>query len=84
VAVCQPEHRDLFTATPGKYAPQFGGYCAWAVSRGYTADGDPDAWTIVDGSLYINYSKAVRAQWAQDIPGNIAKGRANWPAVLNK
>lgn len=78
------EHRDLFLRDPAKYAPQFGGYCAWAVSRGYTADGDPEAWSVVDGKLYLNYSKRVRDMWSRDIPGNIAKGRANWPKVLDK
>jgi len=75
-------HRDQFAREPERYAPQFGGYCAWAVSRGYTADVDPEAWRIVDGKLYLNYSKRVQRMWEQDIPGNIAKGRANWPRVL--
>lgn len=78
------EHRDRFAASPEKYAPQFGGYCAYAVSRGYTADIDPQAWKIIDGALYLNYSKRVQRLWEQDIPGNIAKGRKNWPAVLEK
>jgi YHS domain-containing protein len=75
------EHRDLFAADPDKYAPQYGGYCAWAVSQGYTAKIDPEAWKIVDDRLYLNYSKDVQAQWVQDIPGNIAKGDANWPKI---
>ncbi|MGE5801103.1 MAG: YHS domain-containing (seleno)protein [Gemmatimonadota bacterium] len=77
-------HRDLFRKDPEKFAPQFGGYCSWAVSRGYTADVDPQAWKIVDGRLYLNYSKSVQEKWSQDIPGNIAKARANWPKVLEK
>ena len=76
-------NRDAFAADPEKYSPQFGGYCAWAVSQGYTAGIDPEAWTIVSGKLYLNYSKGVRAQWAEDIPGNIAKGESNWPKVLD-
>ncbi|SNZ21224.1 YHS domain-containing (seleno)protein [Cohaesibacter gelatinilyticus] len=75
-------NRDLFAANPKKYAPQYGGYCAWAVSQGYTASTDPDAWTIVDGKLYLNYSKSVRSQWEKDIPGNIKSGNKNWPSVL--
>lgn len=63
------EHRDLFMATPEKYAPQFGGYCAWAVSHGYTADGDPEAWRIVDGKLYVNYSKRVQKRLGRRHPG---------------
>ena len=78
------DNRDKFARNPEKYAPQFGGYCSWAVSRGYTADIDPEAWKIVDGRLYLNYSKSVQRRWEQDIPGNLAKGQANWPAVLNK
>jgi YHS domain-containing protein len=77
-------NRDTFAAAPEKYAPQFGGYCAWAVSRGYPATIDPEAWSIVDGRLYLNYSKGVQAQWSQDVPGNIAKGHANWPGALDK
>ena len=77
-------NRDAFAKDPGRYAPEFGGYCAYAVSRGYTADGDPTAWRIVDGRLYLNYSKRVQALWEEDIAGNITKGRSNWPAVLDK
>ncbi len=75
-------NRDAFAAQPEKYAPQFGGYCAWAVSRGYTAGIDPEAWTVHEGKLYLNYSKGVRDEWTQDIPGNIAKGEDNWPKAL--
>ena len=76
-------NRDAFLADPPQYAPQYGGYCAWAVSKGYTAKGDPQAWTIHDGKLYLNYDKRVRATWAKNIPDNVKKGDANWPAVLN-
>ena len=72
-------HRDLFKADPAKYAPQFGGYCAWAVGHNYTADIDPEAWKIVDGKLYLNYNKDVQGKWSQDIPGYIQKGNENWP-----
>ena len=76
------ENLELFTADPEAYAPQYGGYCAWAVARNYTASTDPDAWSIFNGKLYLNYSVRVRRQWSQDIPGNIAAGDANWPGVL--
>ena len=76
------ENKARFEADPEKYAPRYGGYCAWAVSQGYTASIDPDAWSIVDGALYLNYSLGVRDQWSGDIPGNIAKGNANWPKLL--
>jgi len=70
-----------FKAAPEKYAPQYGGYCAWAVSQGYSAKIDPEAWKIVDGKLYLNYSKGVQRRWQQDMAGNISKGDANWPKV---
>ncbi len=73
---------EAFKAKPESYAPQFGGYCAWAVSQGYTASATPEAWRIVDGKLYLNYSKGVQATWEQDVPGNIAKAQQNWPKVL--
>lgn len=75
------EHRDMFKADPGKYAPQYGGFCAWAVSQGYTAKIEPEAWKIVDGKLYLNYSKDVQEQWQQDVPGNITKADTNWPGI---
>ena len=74
-------NRDKFQAAPEKFAPQFGGYCAWAVSNGYTATIDPQAWRIVDGKLYLNYSKSVQKKWQQDIPGRIAKAQENWPGL---
>jgi len=77
------ENRAEFIANPEKYAPQYGGYCAWAVSQGYTASTDPEAWKIVDGKLYLNYSKSVQRRWEQNIPGNISSGDKNWPKVLN-
>lgn len=75
--------RAAFEADPTAYTPQYGGYCAYAVSRGYTASTDPQAWRIVDGRLYLNYSLRVRRLWEKDIPGNIASGDENWPGVLN-
>jgi hypothetical protein len=75
-------NRDAFAAAPGTYAPQFGGYCAWAVSRNYTADIDPAAFAVVNNKLYVNYSTFVQARWRIDRDGNIAKGQANWPGLL--
>lgn len=76
-------NRDKFIAAPEKYAPQYGGYCAWAVSQGYTASGDPQRWRIVAGKLYLNYDADVQKKWEMDIPGFIAKGDKNWPAALS-
>lgn len=76
------ENRDRFAAEPEAFAPQYGGYCAWAVSQGYTASTDPAAWKIVGGKLYLNYSADVQKRWQADETGNIAKADANWPRVL--
>ena len=77
------ENRDLFEADPNKYAPRYGGYCAWAVSEGYTASVDPqNAWNIVDDRLYLNYNTEIKQKWEKDIPGHIKKADANWPGVL--
>ena len=78
------ENKAAFEARPEAYAPQYGGYCAWAVSEGYTAKGDPGIWRIVDGKLYLNYNASVQKGWEKDIPGRIAKGDKNWPTVLGK
>lgn len=72
-------NRDQFAKDPAKYAPQFGGYCAYAVSQGHTANIDPEAWRVVDGRLYLNWSKGVQKKWEADVPGNIKKGNENWP-----
>ena len=78
------EHRDRFVNAADRFAPQFGGYCAWAVGHGYTADGDPEVWKIVDDRLYLNYSRRVQRKWEANIPEFIRQGLANWPAVLAK
>jgi len=78
------ENLATFRADPARYAPQYGGYCAWAVSQGYTASADPTVWKIVGGKLYLNYSRSVGQRWEQDIPGHIRSANANWPAVLAK
>lgn len=75
------ENRDLFAANPEKYSPAYGGYCAYAVANNYTASVDPDAWTIRDGKLYLNYSKIVRARWALDKSGNIEAANQNGPGL---
>ncbi|MGH7348418.1 MAG: YHS domain-containing (seleno)protein [Candidatus Rokuibacteriota bacterium] len=78
------EHRDRFLKEPERFAPRYGGYCAFAVSRGYTATVAPEAWRIVDGRLYLNYSTDVQKLWEQDIPGNVQKADTSWPGVLAK
>lgn len=74
-------HRKLFVADPEKYAPQFGGFCAYGTATGHKATIDPAAFTIVDGKLYLNYSTKVRDKWQQDEPGYIHKADEAWPTV---
>lgn len=76
------DNRAAFEAGPEVFAPKFGGYCAWATSRGYIAPGAASHWRIVDGDLYLNFSARAQELWEADIPGNIALGEANWPRVL--
>lgn len=78
------QNLEKFKESPQKYEPQYGGFCAYAVSEGYTAAIDPEAWSIVNGKLYLNYSKSVRQLWSKDIPGRIGKGDRNWPGLKAK
>ncbi len=75
------ENRDLFSTNPEKYAPQYDGYCAWAMSEGRRSITDPEVWRIVDGKLYLNCSKSAYEKWIKDIPGNIKKADANWQKI---
>ncbi len=74
-------NRDAFIANPEKFAPQYGGYCAYGVSRGYKAATTADAFSVIDGKLYLNYNAEVKTLWAKDVPGYIAKADAHWPTV---
>ena len=76
------ENRATFEADPEAYAPAYGGYCAYAAARGYTATTVPDAWSIVDGRLFLNFSQRIRRRWLREIPEAIALGDANWPGIL--
>lgn len=78
------ENMKKFQADPETYAPQFGGYCSYAVSEGYTADGDPEAWKIVDGKLYLNYNQEVKQKWEQNEAERIDKGTVNWQEFKKK
>lgn len=75
-------NRDQFVDDPTAYAPAYGGYCAWAASRGYIAETVPEAWTIHEGRLFLNASLRIRRRWERDIPGNVARADANWPEIL--
>ncbi len=76
------ENRDLFATNPEKYAPQYGGYCAYAVSQNTTAGIDPDQFTILDGKLYLNYNADIQKKWQQDRDSYIEQADKNWPKVL--
>jgi len=78
------ENLNAFKKEPEKYAPQFGGYCAYGMSRGYKAKTDPDAWTIVNDKLYLNYNLDVRKIWNEKQYEFIEKANQNWPTVKSK
>ncbi len=70
-----------FAANPEAFMPRYGGHCAWAMSRGYLAPGDPLAYAVVDGKLYLNFNQAVKAKWDMDRAGFIAAAEKNWAVV---
>jgi YHS domain-containing protein len=78
------ENRDLFASNPEKYAPQYDGYCAWAMTEARKAKVDPEVWEIVNGKLYLQCSKAAYEKWSRDIPGNIKKADMNWLKFIRK
>ena len=76
-----PEDKALFEADPEKYMPAFGGFCAYGTSRGYLVKIEPEAWSIVDGRLYLNYDLGVRDTWLKDTGHYIDLAKANWPKL---
>ena len=74
-------NRRAFIEAPEKYAPQFGGFCAYGTSQGYKVSTQPDAFSVVNDKLYLNYNKEAQAIWQKDVPGNIARAEKNWPEV---
>jgi YHS domain-containing protein len=78
------EHKDLFKADPAKYTPEFGGYCAYGVSRNKLVEIDVDAFQVVDGKLLLQYSKGVRDDFNADAKANLAKANANWTSLVAK
>jgi YHS domain-containing protein len=77
-------NRDAFMADPERYVPQFGGYCAFAVSRGTTANGDPHQWAIVNDRLFLNNNALAMTLWNEDRSGNIKAGDENWPLISKR
>jgi YHS domain-containing protein len=78
------ENKELFTKAPAKYEPEFGGYCAYGVSRNKLVEVDVNAFQIVDGKLLLQYSKEVRDDFNKDAKGNLARAAANWPGLVAK
>lgn len=76
------QNMEIFESNPMKFAPRYGGYCAYAMSKGAVATSVPEAWTIHEDRLYLNFSLGVRDIWRQDIPGNIERADGHWPAAL--
>ncbi len=77
------ENQRRFAAAPEKYAPQYGGYCAWAIGHGDTAKGDPRFWTIDNGRLYLNYDQNIQNQWLKNKPHWIQQADQNWPEIID-
>lgn len=77
-------HKDLFKASPARYEPEFGGYCAYGVSRNKLVEIDVDAFQIVDGRLLLQYSKGVRDSFNKDTKGNLIKAESNWPKLVGQ
>ena len=77
-------NKAAFEADPEKYLPAYGGFCAYGTSRGHLVKIEPEAWSIVDGRLYLNYDLGVQATWMKDRAGNIGKADANWPKLDSK
>ncbi len=77
-------NRDLFTTNPDRYAPQYGGYCALGLAAGEFADADPEAWTIVDGKLYLNNTKDFRVVWRKAPKAHIGNANYNWTKNRDK
>ncbi len=75
------QNRDLFSAMPAHYAPQYGGYCAYAAALGSTARGNGKYWRIVDNKLYLNNNGLAQSLWQRDIPRNIIKANKKWPSI---
>ena len=78
------EHKAAFDREPSKYAPQFGGFCAYAVSKNTTAKIEPDAFQIVDGRLLLQYDKSIRDKFSKDTAGYLTKADANWPGLVTR
>lgn len=75
---------EAFKAAPEKFAPQYGGYCAYGTAHGHKAPTEVDTWTVVDGKLYFNYNSNVKEMWVKDQPGFIKKADETWAMIKDK
>lgn len=75
---------ESFLETPEKYAPAYGGYCAWAVANEKLAKGSPEHWSVKDGRLFLNYNTKIKTRWVADQDKFIQNGDANWPSILDE
>lgn len=78
------KNREIFEANPRAYAPQYGGYCAYSMSKGRMSGTDPEAWRIVDGKLYLIHNRIYMKVWVRDPTHYIVLGNANWPGILRR
>lgn len=78
------DHKKLFTANPAKYAPQFGGYCAFGVAIDKLFPVDISTWQVRDGKLYLNLNPDILKKFNEDAAGNVAKADKNWPGLVKK
>lgn len=78
------QNLELFQKDPEKYAPQYGGYCAYGCSKGKKATTDPNAWTIVNGKLYLNHSIDVKDLWMKEQKDRIEMADKYWPEIKGK
>ena len=83
-AFASKDHKEMFKDNPEKYVPAYGGYCAYGVAVGKKFVSDPEAWKVVDGTLYLNLDKDIQNKWLQDVPGYIKKSEANWKEIKDK
>ena len=73
-------HRAMFAADPERYAPQYAGFCAGGISKGYKVEPDPEAWAILNGKLFVFQFKDRVADFKRDL-SFIEKANANWPGL---
>jgi YHS domain-containing protein len=83
-AFASKDHKQLFEDNPEKYVPAYGGYCAYGVAVGKKFVSDPEAWKVVDGTLYLNLDKDIQSKWLQDVSGYIKKSETNWKEIKDK